>query len=492
MLAPSDRAVFRMGIHAGDILEEDGDIFGDGVNIASRLEGIAAPGTVAISSKVHEEVDRRLGLEFRELGFKVLKNIEKPIRVYQLEAAETNEPPAPFPGLPEKPSIAILPMLSFGTDRDDEFLADGLTEDLTIVLFGVPWLFVIARNSAFTYKGLSADILRIGAEPGVRYIVEGSLRRSGDRVRISVQLASATDGRQIWADRYESEPEDIFDLQDRIVGEIVQVIAPQIQAVEIQKSTRKRPDDLTSHDVYLNALGALDSARITEAERLLEKAIEVSPDYASAKAVLAWCTTLRVAWQWSEEAEALKEKGVRLCQEAINSPQCDVETQAYAGYTMAFHLHDVDRGTVLLADAVRQCPSFAWPWASRSYIETFFGDPRLGVEFAEKALRLNPRDPLVLRIHLALTNAYYGLREYSNALFWAQKGLRRNSNIVGFQILKVLSLSMLGRAEEARDEASALIGWHPNFRVSRFMFHTGKFAHLTDAADALRASGLPD
>ena len=490
-LAVADRAVFRMGVHAGDILEDDGDIFGDGVNIASRLEKICAPGTVTISAKVHEDVDRKLELGFKDLGPVKLKNIEQPIHVFQLDANEVTESVQSLPDLPEKPSIAVLPMKTMGDKLDDEYLADGLAEDLTTVLSGVPWLFVIARNSAFTYKGLAVDTRRIGSELGVRYLVEGSLRRAGDLVRISVQLVDTQDGRQLWAERYDSVVENVFELQDRVVAEIAKVIAPQIQAVEIQKSTRKRPTDLTAYDFYLNALGLLNSARVADAERLLEKAVKAYPDYASAKAVLSWCSTLQVAWDTSEVADAVIEKGIALGREALESPNCDVEAQAYAGYTIAFHSYDVDRGMSLLANAVDACPSFAWAWVSRSYLETFFGDPKLGAEFGEVALRLNPRDPLIFRIYLALANAHIALGQNPEALDSADKGLRRNSSIMGLRVLKTLALKRMGRLEDAQNEAAALIARHSEFRISRFLLHAGKFSHLMDSSEDLLSVGLP-
>jgi TolB-like protein len=244
-LRSADQAVFRIGVHAGDIIEDDNDIFGDGVNIASRLEGIAAPGSIAISAKVFEDVDGRLDLAFKDRGLQTLKNIQRPLKVFEIEIGAAAVPQRPQPDLPDKPSIAILPLQTFSGNVDDEFLADGLTEDLTTALSSVPWLFVIARNSAFTYKGLAMDIRRISQELGVKYIVEGSVQRSGNRIRISAQLADATDGKHIWADRYDGQLEDVFDLQDRIVSEVVRAVAPQIQSAEIQKSARKRPDDRT-------------------------------------------------------------------------------------------------------------------------------------------------------------------------------------------------------------------------------------------------------
>ena len=490
-LGSGEQAVFRIGIHAGDIIEDDDDIFGDGVNIASRLEGIAAPGSIAISGKVFEEVDGRLDLAFKDRGLKTLKNIQRPVKVFEIEIGSA-VPQRPQPDLPDKPSIAILPLQTFSGNADDELLADGLTEDLTTALSSIPWLFVIARNSAFTYKGLAMDIRRISWELGVRYIVEGSVRRSGNRIRISAQLADAADGKHIWADRYDGQLEDVFDLQDRIVSETVRAVAPQIQFTEIQKSARKRPDDRTSYDLYLNALNHLNCARIREAEDLLRKAIEVNPDYASAKAILAWCTTLRFAWQSSSEYEALREKGARLCNEALESTQRDIETEAYAGYTLAFHMRDIQRGMELVANAVERCPSFAWAWTSRSFLKSFFGDPHRGLEFGQTALRLNPRDPLVFRTFHAVTTAYIGIGDYQKALDTAREGLKYNPNIFALRLQMVSALARLKCIDEAISEAKNLLHIYPEFRISRFLFYREKFQGSAGLADDLRASGLPE
>ena len=475
-LGVSDRAVFRIGIHTGDIIEDEDDIFGDDVNIASRLESIAKPGAIAISAKVFDDVEGRLPLTFKDRGAQNLKNIQRPVRVYEIDVDASSLPERPKPELPDKPSIAVLPMQIFSNDSEDEFLADGLTEDLTTALSSVPWLFVIARNSAFTYKGLAMDIRQISQELGVRYIVEGSVRRAGTRVRISAQLADASDGKQIWADKYDGQLEDVFDLQDKIVDQTVRAVAPQIQLAEIQKSTRKRPNDRTAYDLYLGALNQLNCARIEDAETLLQEAIAIDPEYASAKAILAWCTTLRVAWQ-SATNDELRENGVRLCDEALASGRRDIETEAYCGYTLGFHMHDVERGMELV---------------SRSFLETFFGDAHRGIEFANTALRLNPRDPLVFRMYHALSIAYDGIGDSQNALATAEQGLKYNSNILGLHLQKVLALAKMRRADEARVEAESLLLLHPYFRVSRFFAHTGKFQHYAGAAEMLQATGLPD
>ncbi|WP_181164441.1 winged helix-turn-helix domain-containing protein [Amaricoccus solimangrovi] len=491
-LGSADRAMFRIGVHAGDVIEDDGDISGDSVDIASCLEDMAAPGAIAVSASVFEDVNGRLDLAFRDRGRRTLNSVQRPLKVFEIEIGVAAIPRRPRPELPDKPSIAILPLKALSGNAEDEFLADGLTDDLTTALSSVPWLFVIARNSAFTYKGLAMDIRRIGRELGVRYIVEGSVRRSGEHVRISARLADAADGRQIWADRYDGELGDVFDLQDRIVGEVVRAVAPRVQSAEIRKSTRKRPDDRTSYDLYLNALGHLRCARITEARTLLRKAIEVYPDFAGARAILAWCTTLQVAWQSPEEHRKLREEGAGLCREALESMQRDLETEAYAGYSLAFHMLDVQRGMELVAHAVEDCPSFAWAWTSRSFLESFFGDPRRGLEFGERAFRLNPRDPLIFRTFHALATAYAGLGDYQKALEIAEEGLKHNSNIFALKLQKISALARMRRLDEARAEARKLLGAQPGFRIAGFQSYRGKFQGSSDMIHDFRVSGLPE
>lgn len=393
--------------------------------------------------------------------------------------------------MPDKPSIAVLPLQTFSGNPDDDFLADGLTEDLTTALASVPWLFVIARNSAFTYKGLAVDIRHIGRDLGVRYVVEGSVRRAGDRARITAQLVDCLEGKHIWADKFDGTVADVFDLQDRIVEEIVRAVAPQVQSAEMQKSARKRPTDRTSYDLYLGALGHLNTGRIAEAEALLESAVAANPEFASAKAVLGWCTTLRVAWRSEDKEEALRDKGEKLSREALESAERNIETEAYAGYTLGFHLRDIPLGMELVAGAAEQCPSFAWAWTSRSFLESFFGDPHRGLEFAERALRLNPRDPLIFRVYRAITTACIGTGDYQRALDMAREGLKYNGSILALHLQKISALARMQRLDEARAEATSVLKRHPDFRVSRFLEYRGRFNSSAGMADDLRASGLP-
>jgi adenylate cyclase len=289
---PHDQCLhFRMGIHVGDIIVDGDDILGDGVNVAARLESIAKPGGITVSARVYEDVERNLDLAFADLGARELYNIARPVRIYEV-VRDTREVERTILELPDKPSIAVLPFLNMSADLEQEYLADGLTEDIISALSYVPWIFVIARNSSFTYKGLSVDVRKIGRELGVRYLLEGSVRRSGDRLRVTGQLVDAKTSAHIWADHFDGTLKDVFDLQDRMTEAVVNAIAPKIREAEIERAGRKHPESLTAYDLYLRALAALNNIQITEASILLDNAIAATSDYAKAKAVRAWCYTL--------------------------------------------------------------------------------------------------------------------------------------------------------------------------------------------------------
>ena len=260
---PKDRQlIFRMGVHVGDIIVDGDDILGDGVNIAARLEGIAEPGGVAVSGRVYEDVVNKLDLTFEDLGLRELKNIARPVTVYAI-AIETPTAERPKLALPDRPSVAVLAFENLSTDAEQEYFADGVTEDIITALSYVPWLFVIARNSSFSYKGLAVDVRKIGRELGVRYILEGSVRRGGNRLRVTGQLVDAETGNHLWANHYDGTPEDVFDLQDRITEEVVGAIAPEIRSAEIARAKTKRPDSLDAYDYFLKALAAIDDAEQT-------------------------------------------------------------------------------------------------------------------------------------------------------------------------------------------------------------------------------------
>jgi adenylate cyclase len=295
---PSDRQIeFRIGIHLGDVVaESDGDLMGDGVDIAARLEGIAQPGAICLSEDAYRQVRARLDLAVSDLGDKELKNIVEPMRVYSLQAGLSaaakppaaakpakEERPVPVFALPDRPSIAVLPFQNMSGDPEQEYFVDGMVEDIITGLSRIKWLFVIARNLSFTYRGKAVDIRQVGRELGVRYVLEGGVRKAGNRLRITEQLIEAETGSHLWADRFDGGVEDVFDLQDRITQSIVGIIEPSLQRAEIERAQRKRPDSLDAYEFYLRAVPYMASAMPEDAAigmGYLEDALKLDPNYA--------------------------------------------------------------------------------------------------------------------------------------------------------------------------------------------------------------------
>jgi len=489
---PARRLVFRMGVHVGDVIVDSDDILGDGVNVAARLEGIAKPGGISISARVFEDVENKLDLDFIDTGVQTLKNIAKPVRVYEVAIAVQASVHV-APERPDKPSLAVLPFDNMSSDPDQEYFADGLSEDLITALSYVPWIFVIARNSSFTYKGLTADVRKIGAELGVRYVLEGSVRRAGGRVRVTGQLIDTETGNHIWADRYDAVLEDIFELQDTITHAVVGAIAPKIESAEIERAARKRPDSLTAYDHYLKARAALNNLRIGEAATLLEQAIAASSDYAKAKAVRAWCYTL-YGWSDAISIDDGRNTAIRLAEEALASPNADSETSAYAGYTIAFMGTGKERGIQLVEDATVQCPSFAWAWASLALLEYYYRSPERAIELGETALRLSPRDPQSFRSEMAIAGAYFLLNRFEECVKYSEQGLRKYPDIQFFIVFRIVCLVQLGKMEQARVVGQRFIERHPNFTISswRALTRDAPDTRTASMGDALRKAGLPD
>jgi len=307
-----ERIDFRIGVHQSDIVVEDGDIFGDGVNVAARLEGLAEPGGICVSARVHEDAAGRLDLTFDDLGEQSLKNIARPIRVYRVRAGivATRTTDA-HPALPDKPSIVVLPFQNISGDPEQEYFADGMVEEIITALSRIRWLFVIARNSSFTYKGQTVDVKRVGRELGVRYVLEGSVRKGGGRVRITVQLVEAETGVHLWADRFDGSLEDIFDLQDQIAISVAGVIEPALLAAEIKRALNRTTTDLTTYDLCLRAgrcHSLMTKEGVVEALPLYERAIAIDCHYGPALAGAAVCNLRLVADGWAEDGRQVAAK----------------------------------------------------------------------------------------------------------------------------------------------------------------------------------------
>jgi TolB-like protein/class 3 adenylate cyclase len=394
------RIEFRVGINLGDVIAEGEDIFGDGVNIAARLEALAEPGGVFISHTVHEHVRDRLPFAFDDLGDQHGKNIARPVRVYRVrDRAAPIEPPSPASSpalpLPDKPSIAVLPFANMSGDPDQEYFADGMVEEITTALSRIRWLFVIARNSTFTYKDHAIDIRRIGRELGVRYVLEGSVRKAGTRVRITGQLIDALTGMHLWAGHFDGSLEDIFELQDQIALSVAGVIEPALQAAEIRRSAARATNDLSAYDLYLRALASfflVTKKGVTEALGLLEQAIAIDRHYAPALSWAAQCHLRLVVEGWTEEPQICRREASDLARQALRIAEHDPAILASSAQVLARFGEDISAMIGLVDRALALNPSYARGWFVSGLLRVWAGQPDLGIEHVERSVRLSPRE----------------------------------------------------------------------------------------------------
>jgi TolB-like protein/class 3 adenylate cyclase/Flp pilus assembly protein TadD len=395
---PAEKRVeFRIGINVGDIVVEDGDIFGDGVNVAARLEALADTGGICVSAVVHDQVQGRLDYVFDDLGEPELKNITRKVRVYRVRldrpAAVTA---APTLALPDKPSIAVLPFQNLSGDPEQDYFADGgMVEEIITALSRIPWLFVIARNSSFTYKGQAVDVKQVGRQLGVRYVLEGSVRKGGSRVRITAQLIDAQTGAHLWADRFDGSLEDVFDLQDRVAISVAGLIEPALQAAEMRRSVARPTTDLSAYDLFLRAAALfypIARERVFEALELLEQAIAIDRDYGPALAAAAVCHLVLFTQGWAEDAETSCREAADFARQALQVAQNDPRVLASAAYVLARFGEDIGAMIELLDRALALNPSSALGWFYSGVLRLWVGQPDLAIEHVETSLRLSPRD----------------------------------------------------------------------------------------------------
>jgi TolB-like protein len=379
-IAAHDRIELRIGINLGDVIVEGDDLYGDGVNIAARIEALADPGGVFVSNTVYEHVRDRLPFAFEDLGEQQVKNIARPVRVYRVrETASAKSASVPALALPDKPSIAVLPFANMSGDPDQEYFADGMVEEIITALSRIRWLFVIAHNSSFTYKGQAIDVKRVGRELGVRYVLEGSVRKAGGRVRITAQLIEAETGAHLWADRFDGSLEDVFELQDKVASSVAGVIEPALQAAETARSADRPTNDLTAYDLYLRgyATAMSSAARFPEALRLMEQAIERDPRYAPALAWAAVCYMRSCQDGRSADRETDSRKGIDFARRALDVAGDDPAILANACYTLAYFGEDIGSMTALVDRALMLNPSFARGWYISGALRLWGASPTL-------------------------------------------------------------------------------------------------------------------
>jgi adenylate cyclase len=460
---PADsRIAWRIGINVGDIVVEDGDIFGDGVNVAARLEALAEPGGICVSGRVQEDTGGKLDLIFEDQGEQSLKNIARPVRVYRVVprasrphagVERAGETPAVQPplALPDKPSIAVLPFQNMSGDPEQEYFADGMVEEIITALSRIRWLFVIARNSSFTYKGQAVDVKQVGRELGVRYVLEGSVRRGGNRVRITAQLIEAETAAHLWADRFDGSMEDVFDLQDRVAISVAGVIEPALHAAETARSARRPTSDITVYDLYLRAAEATlaSAGKIPEALRLLEQAIERDSTYAPALAMAAVCHMRVITDAQTDDPAADREKGMALARRALQLAQDDPGTLVNAAMALGSFGEDIDAMIAVVDRAVSLHPSFSRGWYIAGMLRTHAGDQEAAIERLETAQRLSPRGRVGF-VGFNIGLAYFLMRRFEEALPRLQLAIQNEPEFTSAYRWLASCYAHMGRLDDAR------------------------------------------
>jgi len=478
-IPPELRIEFRIGIHVGDVIIDDDDIFGDGVNIAARLEGIAQPGGVCVSDDAHRQVRGKVDVAFDDLGEQALKNISEPMRAWHVRLSNGSAPSrqsglprvrSPELALPDKPSIVVLPFDNMSAEEGQDYLADGIVEAITAALSCIRSFFVIARSSAFTYKGRATDAREIGRKLGVAYLLEGSVQKVGNRLRIIVQLIETEAGAHVWSSRYDGTVDEFFDLQDRITQQIAGALQPSIRLAEIERSRRRRPQDLSSYDHTIRAMPhvwALEKEESAKALQLLERALTIDPEYPLALALAGWCHAQRSVYNWADDIVDSQSRAHSLAERAAALSGDDPLILAILG---AVHTFIRNHGTarILLERALVLDPNCAWAWSRLGWLDNYADQPGQAIEKFERALRLSPIDPMNFNNYAGIGSAHHVAAEYDRATMFYWRALQERPHAYWIYRNLAPALSAAGRLEEAREAFAEMLRHYPDLTVSKF------------------------
>jgi len=492
---PEDRRIdFRIGINVGDIIIDEGDVYGDGVNIAARLEGIADRGGICISDDTFRQVRDKIDVGFDDAGERQLKNIERPVRVYRVQLGKTVQRVERAPASTKRPSIAVLPFQNMSGDPEQEYFADGMVDEIITGLSRIKWLSVVSRNSSYLFKNRPATMKDVAATLGVRYVLEGGVRKSGNRVRITAQLIDAETDAHLWAEQYDRLLEDVFALQDEITMCVVGAIEPSVRKAEIDRIKRQRPDSFTAYDLLLQSQQFVFAGMPAEAAKaitLLEQALKLEPNYSAAHAYLSWCLHARFGRGGLREEDRLA--AVDHARAAVALGNDDATALAIAALVLAYDGHDVSTALKVFDRALElsNCNVFALCW--NAAILAWIGRSELAIERAQRALRLGPFDSLIWRAHHALSIAYFDSHRYGDAADSARSVIAANSAYSLPRAILAAALVRLGRLDEARAAARTVLEHEPSFTIHG----TARYAELEPAvfrpmADAWREAGLPE
>jgi len=485
---------FRIGVHVGDVMVDGDNLLGDGVNIAARLEALAEPGAICISATARDHIGNKLPLAFDDVGDQKVKNIDQAIRVYRVQVEKLPAQPVAALPLPDKPSIAVLPFANMSGDPEQEYFADGMVEEISTALSRIRWFFVIARNSTFTYKGHAVDVKQVGCELGVRYVLEGSVRKSGNRIRITAQLVEAATGNYVWAERYDRDLADIFAVQDEITERVVAAIEPELYAAEHVRSQSKPPDSLDGWECVIRALSLIGQGtrdENTEAEALCRRAIAVAPGYGRAHSLLAWALLRRTVW--SGDLQTVVPEISAETQTALAIDDRDPWTH-FAQGMLQQRLGHPGEAARSARRALELNPNFALAHAFLASALGRQGAYQKAVNCAEHALRLSPRDRLVgYYASLAMAQVHFAGERYPECVIWTRNMIEKSPEYLPGHFFLTAALAMAGDLAAAAEARGTLLRLRPEFSLTWMNENarqTGKLAERL--CEGLRKAGVPE
>ncbi len=498
---PDERKVqFRIGVNLGDVIEDRGDIYGDGVNVAARLESLGEAGGICISESVHTAIGNKLPLGYEYMGEQQVKNIEKPVRAYRVLLDSTKSQATSSETvsleLPDKPSIAVLPFTNMSGDPEQEYFSDGVTEDIITALSRIRWFFVIARNSTFVYKGHAEDVREVAQQLGVRYVLEGSVRKAGTRVRVTAQLVDGATGKHVWADRYDRELEDIFAVQDEVTGTIVGALEPELGKAERERARVKRPENLDAWDLYQRGLSHLYSPtkeNLAKAQQLFREATTLDPSLGPAFSGSAEAYYFTLVYGHSDSPEEHRQAALVAARRAVELDDEDASAHCTLG-RIHYARKEHDLAIPELEAALAINPSLAWAHYGVGASLVFSGRASEAIAHLETAIRLSPHDPNMGSFLVRMADAHLFMHQYDDAVGWAKKALRQPNFQWSRYAVLIAALGHLGRLGEAEHYLEELRAHRPDFSTALV-----RDTHLiTDADDmghyleGLRKAGLPE
>ncbi len=499
----ASRLDWRIGIHVGDIIIDDGDIFGDGVNIAARLEGLAEVGGICLSDDTHRQVRGKVDVGADDLGPLSLKNIAEPMRAWRVRLDDSASPPSPTKApaerspplaLPDKPSIAVLPFQNMSGDPEQDYFADGMVEDIITALSRFKSLFVIARNSSFTYKGKAVDIKQVGHELGVRYVLEGSVRRAGGRVRITAQLIEAADNKHVWAEKLDGDLSDIFALQDTLTRKIVSSVSNRLEQAETDKATSKPTTLLNAYDLYLKGqLAMRHERRFEDAYTLFAEAFALDPNYAAAYSTAAQCIVSQRFVRGSSLSADAQTEAIRLARTAARLANSDANAMARAAHVLAEIGNQYDLAKELVDRAVDLNPNLGNAWQVRGWVSIMRGEGRCALDSFTTVLRLDPLDPSIAGAWAGLACAYNALGDFEAGCEWATRAIE-NATEMWTLAYFVINAVPAGRLQAARSAVAKMLELKPTARISdaHQLCHTRDEVWSARMMESFREAGLPE